>query len=504
MAIWDKLFSQRTGSPRGSASLVPSVGKGVNVPSAMASIASWLWGNTGVVREPYTGAWQEGSGQDAAAPGRTSALSNSAVFASIKVISSDIAKLPLRIMRKVPTGGREIHRKSPYFRLCRRPNRHQTSIQFFQQWLSSKLYSGNAYILLKRDNRGVVNEMFVLDPRTVEPMVTREGDVWYRVQEDSFSRVGEPVYIPAMDILHDREVCLFHPLVGVSPLFAAGVSALMGNSIANNSQTFFQNMSRASGTLTAPSEIPPATADRLKREWDNNYSGLGFGKVAVLGSGLEWKPLTINADDAQLIEQLRWTVEDIARVYRLPGFMIGELAKTNYRNSEQLARTYYNGCLSYYIIGIQQALHKALDLDDETEAEFDLRPLFAMETDVRYEAHKKALQSGIKSINEVRDEEDLPPVDGGEEPRVQAQYVPLSLATGEGVNIPGQEVPSEDNPDEEDPEDDTDEPDDDPGDDDSTDDRAAPVGVTTREGADRARASLRKFLTEIQTTEANR
>lgn len=502
MAIWKmKLFSQRNQKSQitreGSGGFLSSFRqKSVHVPSAMASLASWLWGNTGVVREPYTGAWQENSSQDAANPGRQSALSNSAVFASIKIISSDIAKLPLRIMRRRPEGGREVFKKSPYWKLCRKPNRHQTSLQFFQQWLSSKLYAGNAYVWLRRDNAYRVTEMFVLDPRQVEPMVTQEGEVWYRVSDDNFAKIKEPVYIPEMDILHDREVCLFHPLVGVSPLFAAGVSALMGNSIASNSDTFFKNMSRASGSLTAPGEIPPDTAARLKKEWDNNYSGLGFGKVAVLGSGLEWKPMTINATDAQLIEQLRWTVEDIARVYRLPGFMLGELGKTNYRNSEQLSRTYYNGCLSYYITCIQQCLHKALSLDEDTEAEFDIRPLFSMETDVRYEAHQKALFSGLKSINEVRDEEDLGPVEGGEEPRVQAQYIPLSKATGNGVSVPGG-GPSDSGPEPEpvDPDDDDDE--EDPPEDNG--DKQA-ISVTTREGAEQAQKALKEFLDNITET----
>lgn len=484
MSFLDKLNPLRR-KDRGATST-----KGVTVPSALSSIASWLWGNTGVVREPHAGAWQEGADNKTLSSSK-SALSNSAVFAAIKVISSDVAKLPLRILRRREGGGRELHKKSPYWKLCRKPNRHQTSLQFFQQWLSSKLYSGNAYILLKRDARNVVTEMFVLDPRTVEPMVTQEGDVWYRVQNDPFVRVAEPIYIPEMDILHDREVCLFHPLVGVSPLFAAGVSAMMGNTIAANSETFFKNMSRASGVLSAPGVIDPVTAARLKTEWDKNYSsGPGFGQIAVLGSGLEWKPLTINAVDAQLIDQLRWTVEDIARVYRLPGFMIGELAKTNYRNSEQLARTYYNGCLSYYIGCIQQCLHRSLDLDEDTEAEFDLRPLFSMETDVRYEAHQKALQSGVKSINEVRDEEDLPPVKGGEEPRVQAQYLPLSLVNGEGVNVPG--VPA-----------DTPDPPDDDEVDDENDDKGLELAPVTRDGYEEAAAILKEFMLQDNLKEVN-
>ena len=437
------------------------------LPVLVQSLFSSLWGGVGAApRETYPGEWQSAS-RGTATPQRKSPLAHSAVYTCINNIASDISKLPLRVMRpRAKEGtGREPHVHHPLTRLFAKPNHYQTSLQFLQHYLGSKLWTGNTYVLLFRDARGVVESMHALDPTTVTPSLTSDGSVWYLVKADGLNKLREDTYIPARDILHDRAITLFHPLIGVSPLYAAAVSASIGNSISSNSENFFQNMSRASGTLTAPGEIPQATADRLKKEWDGNYSGLGFGKVAVLGSGLEWKPLTINASDSQLIEQLRFTVEDIGRVYRVPSFMLGE-TKLTYRNSEQLARMYYQWCLSYHIEAAEQCFNQKFEVSGGVEIEFDLSPLFRLETDLRYDTHAKALNSGIKSINEVRADEDLPPVTGGEEPRLQMQYVPLSTinaaaaaAMGAGQPAAPAEEPEEpEEPDDDEEDEDEDEP----------------------------------------------
>ncbi len=415
-----------------------------SIVSAQGVFASLFGGIGGFARETFAGAWQSWDRYGENGVPERSPLAHSAVYTSINVISSDIAKLPLRIMRKRASGGgREIHSKHPLMRVLSKPNRYQTSLQFIQNYLASKLWTGNVYVLLFRDARGVVNEMHVLDPNTVTPAVTVEGDVWYLVKATNLNKLTEDTHIPARDILHDRAVTIWHPLIGVSPLFSAAVSASVGNRIAGHADSFFKHMSRASGVLSAPADIPPATADRLKKEWDNNYAGTGFGKVAVLGAGLEWKPLTMTATDAQLIEQMRWSVEDVGRVYRVPAFMLGE-TKVTYRNSEQLSRMYFNGCLSYHIEAMEQCFQAKFELGSEEDLsiEFDLAPLFRMETDLRYATHAKALTSGIKSINEVRAEEDLPPVKGGEEPRLQMQYIPLSLADKPPANQPGLPAPT--------------------------------------------------------------
>lgn len=451
------------------------------------SFFSSLWGGAGVApRETFAGEWQSSSRAAAGTYTKRSPLAHSAVFTCISNITSDISKLPIRVMRpREPSSfggdspvGMEFHKNHPLNAVLRKPNHYQTSLQFLQHYFASKLWTGNAYVLLFRDGRGVVESMHALDPTTVTPALTDDGSLYYLVKADRLNGLAQDVYIPARDILHDRAITLFHPLIGVSPLYAAAASAGIGNSIVQNSENFFTNMSRASGVLTAPGEIPEALAKRLKAEWDGNYSGLGFGKTAVLGAGLEWKPLSMTAEDAQLIDQLRWTVEDVGRVYRVPSFMLGE-NKITYRNSEQLSRYYFQGCLSYHIESAEQCFNAKFELTGGVGVQFDLSPLFRMETDLRYESHAKALAAGIKSINEVRSEENLPPVKGGNEPRLQMQYVPLSKIDQVPAPAPAPGTPAPAPAPAEEPEDEDDTPED-PEDSKSAEELAAEVRLRLR------------------------
>lgn len=431
MAISDRF---RNALVRVARPMLEKAGYGM-VPGS--GLSSWLYGaGTGLPHEPFAGAWQRNL--DSAKSAGPNILAFTAVYACINIISSDIARMPVRVLRQKPERkGREEFRNHPAWRVMRRPNDFQTSLQFIQQYMTSKLITGNTYVFLARDNRGVINAMYVLDPREVTALITEDGSIYYRLNMNPLAGLPDGITVPASEIIHDRMSTMWHPLVGVSPLFSAGVSAMAGARMLGSTESFFANMSRASGVLTSPGKIEKALAQRMQDEWEKNYSKGGIGKTAVLSNGLKFEPMTINAVDSAIVDQLRWTVEDVARAYRVPGFKLGDLTKVSYRNSEQMARDYYQGCLSYHIESYEECMNRAFGLPDDIEIEFDLSGLFRMETDTRYAAHKTALTAGFKSINEVRYEEDLPPVEGGDEPRVQAQYIPLSLANGEGVNIPG-------------------------------------------------------------------
>lgn len=400
----------------------------VGAGNSSPGFASWLMGATGgaIIREPFTGAWQRNI-SEAAAMG-PNVYANSAVFTCTNIISSDISILPVQVLRVNPADGiREEHRFHPAWLLMQQPNSYQTTLQFIQQYLTSKLTNGNTYVLLLRDARTVINEMHVLNPSRVQPLTADDGSIFYKIGKDVLAGVEE-ITVPARDMLHDRAMTLWHPLVGMSPLFAAGMSAMMAGRMQMASEQFFANMARSSGVLIAPGKIDPVVARKLQTEWEANYSGHGLGRTAVLSNGLDYKPMTISAADSEMVSQLRWTIEDIARVYRVPQYMVGEMSKATYRNSEQMSRDYFRQCLAYHIRAFEQCFTKAFGMAPGTEVVFDLSDMFRMEADVRFANHQISLNSGFKSINEVRWDEDMPPVPGGDEPRVQMQYVPLSQA----------------------------------------------------------------------------
>jgi HK97 family phage portal protein len=364
-------------------------------------------------------------------------LSFSAVYACINAISSDIAKLPWLMWKQRPNNkGRTLQPKHPMQAVLDKPNPYQTRMDFVSQLLVSTLFAGNAYVFLRRErSTGAVVEMHVLPPSMVTPVMSADGDVFYRVSTAPFNvdaingyADGNTALIPARDIIHHRLMTLSHPLCGVTPLYAAASSSYAGMSISENQRTFFSNMSRASGVLQAPAKISNELAARLKKDWEEAFSGNNVGRTAVLGEGLEWKPLSLNAVDSQLIEQLRWTIDDVARVYRVPMFLIGDASRSTYRNSEHMTRQYYANCLQYHIESLEIRFNQALGFQPNVYSEFDLGALLRTEMDVRFTAYRDALQSGWATVNEVRALEDLPPVDGGDEPMIQIQYQPLSMA----------------------------------------------------------------------------
>lgn len=372
------------------------------------------------------GSWQMNMGGLGGAP---ELVAFSAVYACTTIISGDIAKLPLQVFKlDLASGARDLQRRDYYAQLMRQPNDYQTAGDFMQLFVLSALLQGNAYAYTPRNARGEISALHILDPRTTWPYVVPEtGDVFYRTGQNLLAGIAGGAIIPERFMIHHRLPLLpGFPLVGVTPVFAAAASSAVGLHILRNSQSFFGNSSRPAGTLTAPGKISKETADRLKEEWDNNYTGPRYGKTAVLPEGLKWEPLTITAQDAQLIEQLRWSVEDVARVFRVPPFMLGDTTKTSYRNSEQLARAYLSGCLSYHIDALEQRFARAFEFPIDYELKFDLSALLRAEIDVRFQAYQTALQSAWTTINEVRANEGLAPVEGGDEPHIQMQYVPLS------------------------------------------------------------------------------
>jgi HK97 family phage portal protein len=189
----------------------------------------------GFIGEPYAGAWQQNVEIH-----RDTVLCYSAVYACVTLIAADIAKMPVKLMAQDGKIWTEAE-SSAFSPVLRKPNHYQTRIKFFQQWVVSKLFHGNAYILKVRDDRGVVVQLYVLDPCRVRPLVSTTGDVFYELRRDDLSGLDqESVVVPAREIIHDMMPAFYHPLVGVSPIHACGLAATQGIRIQQNSAHFWR------------------------------------------------------------------------------------------------------------------------------------------------------------------------------------------------------------------------------------------------------------------------
>lgn len=461
--------------------------------SSQNSLLGFL-GFGGGVHEPFTQAWQRN--MEDKNPRDRVMLAFSAVYSCVAIISQDIAKMTLRAMHIDEKDGvtQRVANGSPYQRVLANPNDYQSSLQFVQYMVSCILMRGNAYILQVLDNRGVPRSLHVLNPDRTKVFVHPESkEVFYEhipldsdmaPMSEAFGRRDSVYIIPARYIIHPRINCLWHPMVGVSPLFAGASSAATGGRIVMNSERFFANMSRPSGFLSSDSNVQDNTATRLKREFEANYSLANIGRTAVLGDGLKWHPMVMSSNDAQLIEQLKWTIEDVARVYRVPMYLLNDTTRMTYKNGEQASQAYFQGCLQFYVTNIEEEFAKAWDFNRSLDViDFDVSVLFRMDMAERFEAYNKGITSGVLSPNEARAMEGKGPVEGGEEPRMQMQYVPLSQkpepAAAVGVPAPTDEEPPQPAEDDED-----DEPTDDTDDTVSESDKAAAAAKAATEFAE--------------------
>lgn len=352
------------------------------------------------VFESFAGAWQTNYVVD-----RNTVLSYSAVYACMTLIASDISKLRIKLVAKGEDGVWTETENPAYSQVLRKPNGFQNRIQFIETWVLSKLVRGNAYILKGRDGRGVVNRLWVLDPSNVTPLVSDDGEVFYQLRADNLAGLTSDVVVPAREIIHDRYNCLFHPLVGTSPIFAAGTAATQGVNIQNNSAAFFGNNSIPGGILTAPNRIDPETAARLKADWTTNFGGTNRGKLAVLGDGLTFSAMSMSAEDAQLIDQLRWTSEVVCSVFHVPPYKIGVGALPSYNNVQALNVEYYAQGLQSLIESIELCLDEGLGMGPNIGTELDLDNLFRMDSDTQLTMLEKA--KSVMTLDERRKRLDL-------------------------------------------------------------------------------------------------
>lgn len=383
-----------------------------------------------VVREPFTGAWQ----QNAEISGRT-ASTNPTVYSCLTLIMQSMGKMRLRLVELTAEG---IWREtaSPAFSpVLRRPNRYQLMNAFVEYWMASKLQWGNTYVLKSRDQRGVVVALDILDPTQVTVLEAPDGSVYYQLAPNALAGVPPAgVAVPASEVIHDRLSPLFHPLVGISPIVAAALAANQGLKILENSTNFFANGSVPGGVITVPTEITKEAALRLKEDWATNYGGANAGKTALLTAGMTYDPTTVNAVDSQVIEQLKMTTETICSCYHVPVSLVNS-APVPYANNEPLVQQFYSQCLQTHIVALELALDDGLGLasvpGQTYGTEFNIDDLLWMDTATRTKAATDAVTGGVLSPNEARFKYfGLPSVPGGEHVYMQQQNWPLAQLSG--------------------------------------------------------------------------
>lgn len=372
-----------------------------------------------IINEPFAGAWQQNQELK-----REDVLSFNAVFACISLISQDMGKLWLNLKKE--NDGIFETVKDKRFGLIEKPNKLQTRQQFIESWIISKLTRGNTYVLKYRDAFGEIIGLYVLNPDLVTPLIDDFGNAFYQINTDKAARVDTSITLPASEIIHDRFNCFYHPLVGLSPIMACGLSAGMGLSIQKNAASFFGNMSRPSGILVAPGPIDSDKAAAIRAKWNANYSAGNYGQTAILGDGMTYVPMSVAASDAQMLEQLKYSGEVVCSVFHVPAFKVGMGSLPAGIKTGDQNEIYYADCLQGLIEAIETLLTEHLELQRfGYSIEFDLDSLIRMDAASQMTYLKDGVAAGLIAPNEGRQKLNLKPVTGGESPLIQQQNYSL-------------------------------------------------------------------------------
>jgi HK97 family phage portal protein len=281
-----------------------------------------------------------------------------------------------------------------------------------------------------------VRNLYILDPSRVKTLVAPDGAVYYALSPDQLSGIDEAVTVPASEIIHDVHVPLYHPLCGVSAIAACGLAAMQGLKIQRNSEKFFANDSQPGGILTAPGTISEDNAKRLKEHWESNFTGDNVGRIAVLGDGLKYEPLAITAKDADLVQQLKLTAENVASTLHVPLWKVGIGPMPAYGNVQAANIEYYSQALQGLIENLELCLDEGLEVADDLGVEVDVDALLRMDSLTQMEIVTKGIAGAVYSPDEGRQKFDLPKVPGGETPYMQQQMFSLKALAQRDSNDP--------------------------------------------------------------------
>jgi len=349
-----------------------------------------------------------------------SSLKLSAVYAAVRLISDTVSTLPLdQFIRR--DGARVPFR--PREEWVARPSMHMPRTTFWQQVMVSLLLDGNAFVHVMRDTDGSVLELAVLNPKKVNPVRRADGRVEFRTE------YGQRVLGPD-EVLHLTELLLPGDVRGVSRIEEASESLGLGLALESYAAHFFGNGAYAGGIIEWPNEISQEQAKTLVDSWEAGHKGLRRShRPAVLYGGAKFNQATVDPTQSQLIEERRFAIEEVARIFRVPQFMLGVATpgSVSYSSVEQQQLFFAQHTIQPYVQKLEDAFSSLL-LNDRSFLKFNLNSLVRADFATRMAGYSTALAAGWMSVNDVRGFEDLRPVDEGGQYRVPLQNVPLTDA----------------------------------------------------------------------------
>ena len=333
------------------------------------------------------------------------AMQTSAVYACVRILAESVAGLPLHVYERTANGSKSTKPSHPLYRLLHdEPNREMTSFVFRETLMSHLLLWGNAYAQIIRDGRGFPIALYPLLPDRMAVDRNESGELVYTYQSDK----GQ-VKLRRENILHIPGLG-FDGLIGYSPIAMAKNAVGLALATEDYGATFFANGANPGGVLEHPGVIKPEQADRLRESWQSQFGGANAHKVAVLEEGLKFHQMSIPPEQAQFLETRKFQINEIARIFRVPPHMVGDLEKSSFSNIEQQSLEFVKYTLDPWVVRWEQSLQQALILPSEKTTifiKFNLDGLLRGDYQSRMQGYSTGIQNGFMSVNDVRGLEDM-------------------------------------------------------------------------------------------------
>lgn len=365
-----------------------------------------------------------------------SAMQMTAVYSCVRILAEAVAGLPLHLYRYKEDGGKKRAIDNNLYHLLHdEPNKEMSSFIFRETLMTHLLLWGNAYAQIIRNGKGEVVALYPLMPNKMQVDRDENGELYYiytRSSDEAKTMDGVTVYLTPRDVLHIPGLG-FDGLVGYSPIAMAKNAIGLAIATEEYGAKFFANGAAPSGVLEHPGTIKDPS--RLRENWNSTFGGsANSGKVAVLEEGMKYTPISISPEQAQFLETRKFQIDEIARIFRVPPHMVGDLEKSSFSNIEQQSLEFVKYTLDPWVIRWEQSLSRALLNEDEKRKyffKFNLEGLLRGDYESRMSGYAVARQNGWMSANDIRELENMdkiPAEDGGDLYLINGNMLPLNKA----------------------------------------------------------------------------
>ena len=384
-----------------------------------------------------------------------SAMQMTAVYSCVRILAEAVAGLPLHLYKYTDDGGKEKALDHPLYRLLHdEPNPEMSSFVFRETLMTHLLLWGNAYAQVIRNGKGEVIALYPLMPNKMSVDRDENGRLYYtyyRGSDEAIKNKDFAVTLQPSDVLHIPGLG-FDGLVGYSPIAMAKNAIGMAIACEEYGAKFFANGAAPGGVLEHPGTIKDP--QRVRESWQSTFGGSGnANKIAVLEEGMKYTPIGISPEQAQFLETRKFQINEIARIFRVPPHMVGDLEKSSFSNIEQQSLEFVKYTLDPWVIRWEQSIQRALLSQGEKAvyfAKFNLEGLLRGDYQSRMNGYAIGRQNGWMSANDIRELENLdriPAEEGGDLYLINGNMLPLKNA-GAFANTPTDDG-KEENPDEE-------------------------------------------------------